>query len=158
MDKYVPKVGSPPKIDNKNIRDRILAALSKGATYIMACNYAGVTYVTFRQWMITAEKIESGEKEIKTERDQICVDFRQEVLKVESMAALKWLEKIDNAMDIHWQAAAWKLERRHPDQYGRPEKRLVNDDADKALEDDEVDYSKLDAIEAAKVYAERMKK
>jgi cell wall assembly regulator SMI1 len=38
----------------------------------------------------------------------------------EGQAVIRWLEQIEHAaMQGNWQAAAWKLERRYPDQYGR---------------------------------------
>jgi hypothetical protein len=32
---------------------------------------------------------------------------------------VKWLARIEQAASEHWQAAAWKLERRYPKDYGR---------------------------------------
>lgn len=81
---------------------RITDAIELGATYELACNYAGITFETFRQW-----------REKKPE-------FAARVHEAEGKATVKWLAKIEQAAtDGAWQAAAWKLERRYPHSYGR---------------------------------------
>jgi len=81
---------------------KLCQAIELGATYELACNYAGITFETFRQW-----------REKKPE-------FAARVHEAEGKATVKWLAKIEQAAtDGAWQAAAWKLERRYPQQYGR---------------------------------------
>jgi hypothetical protein len=81
---------------------RITDAIRLGATYELACNYGGIHYDTFRQWM--------NEK----------VAFSEAIKDAEGAAVVKWLALIDKAANEGaWQAAAWKLERRYPQTYGR---------------------------------------
>jgi len=81
---------------------RIVDAIRLGATYELACNYGGIDYMTFRRWY-----------EAKRE-------FSEAVKDAEGAAVVKWLALIDKAAnDGAWQAAAWKLERRYPQTYGR---------------------------------------
>lgn len=81
---------------------RILYALEKGATYELACHYAGISFETFNEW-----------RKAKPE-------FSEQVKLAEGSAALGWLAVIERAADDgQWQAAAWKLERRYPHMYGR---------------------------------------
>ena len=81
---------------------KLCQAIELGATYELACNYAGITFETFRQW-----------REKKPE-------FAARVHEAEGKATVKWLAKIEQAAtDGAWQAAAWKLERRYPQAYGR---------------------------------------
>lgn len=83
---------------------KITEAIGKGATYELAAAYAGVSYDVFNRWM----------------QDKSKSEFRDAVKLAEGKAALGWLAKIDAAAaDGNWQAAAWKLERRHPRHYGR---------------------------------------
>lgn len=85
-------------------RQRILDALSRGATYSLAAGYAGIKRETLWAWLNDPRK----------------EDFQIEVRQVEAQAAMAWLTLIDQAAaDLNWQAAAWKLERRYPEQYGR---------------------------------------
>lgn len=126
------KVGQPLRLLKPGAREKFLAALAKGATYNLACRYSGMSYQTFRRYMIRGEAlVDLFEEQIDVHPDKIFFEFYSDVNRIESYAALKWLEKIDNASDIHWQAAAWKLERRHPEDYGRYDK-----DAKKEGEDD----------------------
>lgn len=91
-----------------DVIQRLTMAIGLGATYELACGYAGITYETFREW-------------IKTK-----VGFSDVIKAAEGQAATKWLAKIEQAAsEGNWQAAAWKLERRYPKDYGR---RIVDSD------------------------------
>lgn len=81
---------------------RIVQAIEMGATYELAAGYAGIAYDTFNEW-----------RKSKAE-------FSEAVKSAEGRAAVKWLAQIEQASrEGTWQAAAWKLERRHPQEYGR---------------------------------------
>ena len=81
---------------------RLCDAIALGATYDLACKYAGISDELFRQWR--ANK----------------VGFLGAVKEAEGRAAIGWLAKIERAANEGtWQAAAWKLERRYPEDYGR---------------------------------------
>jgi len=92
--------GCPTKRTPEN-RAKILEAIRMGATYELAANYAGMSYQTFNEW---------------TKDD---IEFSDALKEAEGEAALKWLKKIESAAARNWFAAAWKLERRYPGQYGR---------------------------------------
>ena len=81
---------------------RICDAIKMGATYELACAYAGLSADTFQRW----RKADAA--------------FAAQIKEAEGAAAVGWLLKIEKAAnDGEWQAAAWKLERRYPEQYGR---------------------------------------
>lgn len=81
---------------------KILDAIRVGATYTHACNYAGISFETFSQWQ------------------QKYPEFSEQVKEAEGAALVGWLAKIEAAAnDGNWQAAAWKAERRYPEDYGR---------------------------------------
>jgi len=135
-----PIKGQPLKLLRPGVKEKILSALAKGATYHLACGYAGIAYQTFREWIKKGEPLGNlFEEQIEQHPDRVYYEFYCDVKRVESYAALKWLEKIDEASQFHWQAAAWKLERRHPQDYGRvvQENKDTNEDASiqKARED-----------------------
>jgi transposase len=80
---------------------KILQAIKLGATYRLACMYAGISEDTFARWRTKA-------------------DFADKLLEAEGSASVQWLAKIEAAAsEGTWQAAAWKLERRYPQEYGR---------------------------------------
>lgn len=76
-------------------------AIQLGATYELACAYAGISFQTFNAW----RKAKPA--------------FSEAVQKAEGTAAVAWLRVIESAAINSWQAAAWKLERRYPQDYGR---------------------------------------
>lgn len=81
---------------------RITDAIKLGATYELAAAYGGITYDTFNDW------------------NKRKPEFSKAIKDAEGEGATKWLAKIEQAAsDGAWQAAAWKLERRYPQQYGR---------------------------------------
>ena len=84
---------------------RIVQALELGATYEHAAAYGGVHYDTFHAWR----------REFS--------EFSEAIKAAEARAAVGWLDKIERAAsEGNWQAAAWKLERRYPEAWGRREK------------------------------------
>jgi transposase len=104
-----PNKGGRPTKFTPETRDKVKQAIQMGATYEIAANYAGVSYMTFRDWM---KRGEAGEDDY--------VEFFETIKASEGRAAVGWLAKIEAAAnDGNWQAAAWKLERRYPHQYGK---------------------------------------
>ena len=112
--------GIPSKILKKDVRDRFLHALGKGSSYAICCGFAGISPSAFKGWRKRAkDMLHLTPDELENHPDKIYVDFYWKVKEIESFAAMKWLDKIEQASNVHWQAAAWKLERRHPKDYGR---------------------------------------
>jgi hypothetical protein len=104
---------------------RLCVAIGLGATYRLACMYAGISESTFYSWrkqtpgrlrfpdQMTPELVNLRGKTAGLKFDEIIGFFEGE-------AVVKWLAKIEKeASEGSWQAAAWKLERRHPEDYGR---------------------------------------
>ena len=85
-----------------DVQRRICDAIAIGATYELAAKYGGVAYETFRRWR-------EGNR-------AFCAALED----AEGRAAIGWLAKIEQAASAgSWQAAAWKLERRYPQDFGR---------------------------------------
>ena len=101
--------GRPTKLNEETI-ERLVKAIKVGATYDLACKYAGTSYSSFERWMRRGETATSGIERKLYEAIELA----------EGAAATAWLAKIEQAAsDGQWQAAAWKLERRYPEMYGR---------------------------------------
>ena len=59
-------------------------------------------------------------KKAQTQPDSIFAEFQARVEEAKGKAVVGWLAKIEKAAsEGSWQAAAWKLERRYPEDYGR---------------------------------------
>ena len=51
--------GRPSKLTSE-VKARLVQAIEAGNYYEAACGYAGITYTTFRNWMIKGENAKSG--------------------------------------------------------------------------------------------------
>jgi hypothetical protein len=81
---------------------KLTATIRLGTTYKLACDYAGISTDSFERWR----------------RDN--AGFAARIKEAEGAAAVAWLQQIEDAATRGtWQAAAWKLERRYPQDYGR---------------------------------------
>ncbi len=110
---------------------KITDAIRVGATFRLACMYAGISEDTFMAWR------------------KRYPDFADAINQAEGAGAAAWLGMIEKAaQEGNWQAAAWKLERKYPREYGR---RVIQSFEDippekiPDLSDDELDqlYHKL---------------
>lgn len=101
--------------------DKLVMAVKLGAPFNLACNYAGISQDTFYHWMNTKP------------------EFSESIKSAEGAGVMQWLGKIEKAAsEGNWQAAAWKLERRYPELFGRSVIDNRNIDLSK-LSDDEVE-------------------
>lgn len=91
--------------------DKLEQAMLLGARYDLAAMYAGISDQTFRRWRQQAEHAKEGTPLAR---------LRDRLTQAEGRAAIGWLAKIEKAAsEGNWQAAAWKLERRYPEDWGR---------------------------------------
>lgn len=91
------------------VQQRIIQAIALGAPYKQAAAYGGVVYSTFSHWLKQGEE---GKKPFD--------DLYAAVKQAEATALVGWLAKIERAANEGtWQAAAWKAERRFPEDFGR---------------------------------------
>jgi hypothetical protein len=104
------KRGRKP-LDVTQYIDKLEEAILIGATYELAAMYAGISEKTFKHWREAARTAAPGTP---------LADLRERLRQAEGRAAIEWLDKIEKvASEGDWKAAAWKLERRWPDTYGR---------------------------------------
>lgn len=122
---------------------RFLKAIGRGATYELACHYAGFSYGIYRNWMRQGQHEEEG-----TFRD-----FFNAVKRAEGKAIYKWLKIIDHAAENgEWQAAAWKLERRYWKFYSKHvEVVALSEEVDKIKNKYENRRSKHDIVQDSSV-------
>jgi len=90
----------------------------KGNNITVACKAAGISYETFYEW------------ERQSDKTDIIKKARQGMYAKRKIHAEDCILK---AMDSHWQAAAWHLERRHPDEYALRNREAPQNDEDTRL-------------------------
>jgi transposase len=99
----------PAKLTSE-VQARLVEALNVGGNHAQAAHYAGIDPDTLRRWLRTGEAATTGPFYA------LCVAIK----KAESNAPLHWLAIIEQAAKKgEWTAAAWKLERKYPDEWGR---------------------------------------
>ena len=96
-----------PKLDSK-MKMRILHILKQGNYRSVAARAVGIDPVTFADWMNRGQQ---GEEPYYS--------FYADVIRAESEAEQEMIRCITKAGRHTWQAAAWYLERKHPERYGR---------------------------------------
>jgi len=100
------------------VERRLLEALRVGSTFRLAAAYAGIDHATLYRWL---------------EKD---ATLATRIKEAEGAAVVGWLAKIEKAAsDGNWQAAAWKLERRYPEDFGRRERLDVRIDIEERVRD-----------------------
>lgn len=126
----------------EEVKERLCEAFSKGATTVLACCYAGVAPSSFYTWIKLAENQLENHEDGQPEDEYL--EFYKRLKKTEATAALDLLDCIEAAAKRgQWQAAAWKLERRYPDDYGRSAKEKSSDIA---KSDDATDEERADRV------------
>lgn len=127
-------MGRPTKL-NAGTQSKIEQAIRMGATYDLACKYAGISYTTLRNWINRAEaeleRVANNSRARIRQDERAYIDLLEAIQKAEGDAAIGWLAKIEKAAnDGSWQAAAWKLERRYPADYNRNRTEITGADGE----------------------------
>lgn len=100
------KNGRPTKL-TAEVAKKITWALRLGNFRKTAAAYAGVSERTLTEWLSRGARERSGPY----------ADFYAEVTEAEQAAEVRALGAIQQAAQRDWRAAAWFLERKHPDRY-----------------------------------------
>lgn len=129
------------------VRDRVVEALSRGASRRAAANHAGVSEATLAEWVRRGEQ--AGEKSTRL------VAFARAVEVAEGMGELALVENIrlagQGACPGDWKASAWLLERRYPERYGRRGAVSAGESVPAAVEEPRAPVSALDELASRRV-------
>ena len=100
------RVGRPTSL-TPEVSQVIADAMRAGNYLETAAALAGISVSTLRNWLRAGRRGESPE----------LADFARAITQARAIAEVRDLERIGR--DPSWQAAAWRLERRHPKRWGR---------------------------------------
>ena len=95
------------------LQESFCEAIENGDSILGACGYVGISEQTYYNWINRAEEAKTRTKFVK---------FKEAVDKAKAKALHNFEQVITRASMEQWQAAAWMLERRHPNLYGKREK------------------------------------
>ena len=111
--KTVAKKGRKSKLDDTR-REKLLKAIRVGNDKKVACALAGISETTLYRWLELAQK-KNARAELR--------EFRELLERAEAEAEVLKVSRIAQAADNgRWQAAAWWLERKHPERWGQQTK------------------------------------
>lgn len=95
---------------------KIVDAIRAGNYADIAARYAGIDPATYHTWMKRGRESDTPEHKIYRE-------FHNAVKEAQAQAEIRDVALISKAAQENWQAAAWRLERKSPNRWGRSEKR-----------------------------------
>lgn len=113
---------------NAEIIGKIVTYVRTGSYIETAVVAAGISKQTYYQWMKAASAAEEaaevaerkGEQSPRlTKQQKLCFELRDAIEKALAEGELSDLMTIRIASKRNWQAAAWRLERKFPDKWGR---------------------------------------
>jgi hypothetical protein len=116
-----------------HVRDKMRTALIAGNTYESASISAGISYSTFNRWMKQGRDAKEG---------TLAREFYDLVRSASNTAEARNVMCIQKAAKTTWQAAAWWLERRRAEAYGRRD--VVNVSENHSFEDNAQEGSMSD--------------
>ncbi len=105
--------GAPSKLTEKTTA-QILQWVSHGALIETSCRAAGIHKSTLYLWLKQAAEDRKAGK-----NDTPHVVFLDALEKAAAHSDVKDIELIGSAARTHWQAAAWRQERKNPKEWGR---------------------------------------
>lgn len=115
-------MGRPTKL-NPEIKNKIVTAIRAGNYIETAAAYAGISKNTLYDWLRRGERekqrVEKNPRYKIRKSEQPFVDFSDAVEKALAEAEVRDVAIIAKAAEDQWQAAAWRLERKFPDKWGR---------------------------------------
>jgi transposase len=117
--------GRPIKL-TPEIEQEITKAIRAGNYIETAAAYVGINKTTLYDWMKRGarerERLEKNPKAKIKKSEAPFVEFSNAVKKALAAAEMRDVQIIAKAAESNWQAAAWKLERRAPQRWGRKDR------------------------------------
>ena len=105
------KMGRPTKL-TKQIQQTIVEYVQKGNYVETAAAAAGINKSTLYDWLKKGQQNKKG----------IYTDFSNALEKAMAESEIADLKKLNIHGREHWQAVAWRLERRFPEKWGRKDR------------------------------------
>lgn len=103
--------GSRPTKFTRETVDRLLAAIRAGLPYHLAAEAAGISETTFYEWQ-RGQFPRGADKQLKAQ-------FSEELTRARGGSAARLISIINQAAPQDWRAAAWILERRFRQEFGK---------------------------------------
>ena len=123
------EVGRPVKI-NPTIQAELVKMIQAGNYMETAAAFVGISISTMRDWIRRGEREaqrfidEPRARPIKSETPFL--EFSAAIKKAQAAAEIRDVIIIGDAARESWQAAAWRLDRKYPEKWGRKDRHEVS--------------------------------
>jgi len=118
-----------PRILTAAVQKRIETNIRDGAYSCQAAVAAGVSSQVFYVWMARGrdelERLADNPGAEQDPNEAVFVEFLEAIEKARAEAEQARVKTIKTASKKQWQAAAWLLERQHPDRWGRRDRHEI---------------------------------
>jgi transposase len=119
-----------PSILTQELIDTIISNIKVGAYVETASAAAGIHKDTYYRWLREGARIRRATPGTAydrplSEEEELMAAFSDAVEKAQAEAQMRDIKIIAKAAELQWQAAAWKLERKHPEMWGRRDRHDV---------------------------------
>lgn len=122
-----------PRIITSGLVRRIVASISAGCYAETAAAEAGISKDTYYRWLREGARLRLDDPETLTEDEELLAALSEEVEQAHARAELRDVLRIDKAIDAGaWQAAAWRLERKYAERWGRRDQLALSGRIDSA--------------------------
>jgi len=121
----MPRTGRPDKLTPK-LKEDLLKMIVTGNYIETAAAFVGIAQTTLREWMRRGEReaqrlnADPNARPIKSEEKYI--ELSEAIRQAQAESEVRDVVLIGRAAQDQWQAAAWRLERRYPDRWGKKER------------------------------------
>jgi predicted DNA-binding protein YlxM (UPF0122 family) len=120
--------GRPTKL-TKELIEEIAQYLRAGNYIETTAALVGINRDSIYEWLkrgnAEIERVSKSNRARIRKREEIFVEFTDTVKKAQAQAEAMLVGLIGQAAQKNWTAAAWRLERKYPDKWGRTERNVA---------------------------------
>lgn len=120
--------GRPTKL-TKELIEEIAQYLRAGNYIETTAALVGIHRDSIYEWLkrgnAEIERVSKSNRARIRKREEIFVEFTDTVKKAQAQAEAMLVSLIGQAAQKNWTAAAWRLERKYPDKWGRTERNVA---------------------------------
>ena len=127
--------GRPTKL-TPELQEELVKVIRAGNYIETACAYVGINKTTFYDWMKRGarekERLERNTNARPKKSEATFVELSNAIEKALAQAEIRDVAIIGKAAEENWQAAAWRLERKFPERWGK-KSQYHNDEEERSL-------------------------
>lgn len=128
-------MGRPSSLTPERTK-RITELISGGNSLEVAAQASGITATTFFNWCARGrrerERLEQNPRLKPKKSEEIYVEFLEDVERARAEGEARLVLVVTKKAMNDWRAAAWMLERKAPERWGKPWRPMDNSEAAKA--------------------------